>query len=290
MQDVSQEIAPAVKVASVSRRRFLAYLALAPAIVAVACSPQPVMPTPTSQPPKRREDAQNGENAPLLDVETLHVNEFLTIKALLVEHNRRNRLNRNLLNDIASEMQSTNEVVLEYFPQELDAMANDGAVSLLTNYTEIYPFFQELTSASLAAGKNIRVLDPAHDYAFSNIRRWTMLHSPGLALERKLGATGGEREFRTSIVAEHLIQMAEEQQEKNQPLTLSLIYPPDHWLQKRVGLLHFLTDPVGRQDALHYYSSRIPMDQGVRESLYSRRKYEPQGGAYVQTGRSMISF
>lgn len=120
------------------------------------------------------------ETQQTLPLEQVKVDKNLTLRAIPVEHNKREF--KKYGQELIQEIQNSDGVIFEYFPPELEPLIKNSFYARnLTNYPSFAPFFGPLAEAALQAGKAVYVLDPAHDANYGYVRAVETAITPATA-------------------------------------------------------------------------------------------------------------
>lgn len=140
-------------------------------------------------------------------IEELMIGSKLRLRVFPVDHkpDMLEMFKRQMATEIAKP--DVKSVVVEYFPPEIKRLQNNEAAKSATNYHEIVPFFEEILNTTSRVGKDIFVLDPAHDINFLAARTFFTtqvgigIGTEGMSLAYALGRNRkmSRREFLTTI-------------------------------------------------------------------------------------------
>lgn len=105
---------------------------------------------------------------PDIEKEIIKVSDKLSIVTFSIEHNLEEwqKHQEQLKNNI----KQTDGVIFEYFPLEINQVAQNKLFSEFYDMSKILPFFNNVAQAAHAEGKKAYVLDPAHDANFAFIK------------------------------------------------------------------------------------------------------------------------
>ena len=104
----------------------------------------------------------------LLPQESLRVGDKLTITAVPLEYIQKEHLIHK--EELQQAIASADGIIMEYFPDEVRQMGKNPYVSLMSTYRAFMPYEEFVANTASSAGKDVWVMDPAHDEKFGILR------------------------------------------------------------------------------------------------------------------------